>query len=305
MSCHAQVRQDPAKMTQQLIFRKTNLLSQVSALVYSKDDFVSKLLHLDLDVMKAGVLMSQALEKLKQASNEATKRAHLKTVLKYADQLYKTQKEVDAEISSLRESKGPEVASAEVAAAAPAPTEAMAESKDKDPQDEQQLREDEKETPSGQPVEPANLEGLDLDFSSWQIMEVPLRSESAEDQESQKEIPQHPGGPSATEELARVEQELIMVDAFICFEEMLTVQELFQDSVLEQIALHKRKSDEKMTQLKKVVQPVVPEMEGTWRKDDSLSVMDALVTANKHIITKLSVKGEAYMKLIDACSQAG
>ncbi len=150
---------------------------------------------------------------------------------------------------------------------------------------------------------------FDIDLSKWALVSVDTAENAGEDNQKEKEqgntdmdqnkerensddpdtTPFEQLDPVQQEKLAevnteKVHQDFYQLDSFHCFHDMLFMQELFTDTVLEQIALHQTKFLDAAKTVKRNIEPALPLAEQKWRNEFS----------------KLVVKGEAFVMMIGA-----
>ena len=309
--------------------RRSTLLVNISDLGYDRENPIAKILVLHIDILKAGSLVAQALEKLKVSTgkNEDGKLMLLRPVIKQADFLFKLKKQFDA-LMALRP---------------PPPEVELPKSPEQSERDQkgQEEQEHEKESAShggedevvqstegkvhGSEVgENAEKDNLDLELSNWALVAVEVAEKAGEDNDKEKEKDKDMDqkkekenihdldaasleelDPNQQEKLAevnteRVHQDFYQLDSFQCFHDMLFMQELFTDTVLEQIALHQTKLLDAANAVKRNIAPALPLAEQTWRTEitaDS-SIKDIVMGAANGMISKLVVKGEPFVTMI-------
>lgn len=307
------------------MLRRCTLLQKVADFGYHSSHPMAQLLLLHLEILKAGTAMAQALDKLKGAQkSEEGKLTLLKNLIKQADLLHKQKELFDLKMP-LPDPHPMDRADTPGEQAPPAPEETAGE--DKGP--EETAGEDKApEKTAGEDKEKESL-SLDcfggLDMGEWALvlaadetienekggmedvdMDAPGEKQAA-GKVSLEELSPAELQKKAEENLDRIHQDFFQIDSFKCFHDMLFGggQDLFTDTVLQQISGHKGRLVDAASTVKKNIAPALPLSDQPWRTEitgDSPKE-DALSAAAKGMISKILVKGEPFIKMVDTLHQ--
>ena len=313
-------------MTRQLMLRRCALLQKVADFGYHSSHPIAQLLLLHLEILKAGTAMAQALDKLKGAQkSDEGKLTLLKNLIKQADLLHKQKELFDLKMP-LPDPHPMDRADTPGEQAPPAPEETAGE--DKAP--EETAGED--KAPEKTAGEDKEKESLSLDFGGvdvgeWALVLADPFEETIENEKggmedvdmdapgekqaaakvSLEELPPAELQKKAEENVDRIHQDFFQIDSFKCFHDMLFGggQDLFTDTVLQQISGHKGRLVDASSTVKKNIAPALPLSDQPWRTEitgDSPKE-DALSAAAKGMISKILVKGEPFIKMVDTLHQ--
>ena len=296
---------------------------------YVKTSEMAEILPVHFEILKVGVNLAQALAKLKSSPEGLPA---LKTVLKHAQCLYKEYGHLQSKIperdpmamanqaeeaaEAAQTANTAEIGTGTATAEANAETQAMASAGEASPPAEtaeNQTKQQQQEQNSSS----ATDMDFGLDMSQWALAVVePVVVVEDKDKNKDTMGGEAPLTPEKTPEellketqdnLERIHMDIFHLESFKPFEDMLfgENQDHFPDAVLKQIAGQNGRLGEAYALVKRNIATVLPLENHQWRKDVSGDTPkeEAIAAAAKEMISKVQVKGEPFIKMVDTLHQ--